>query len=497
LFCDLAGNYRPGLAGTYFLGQEFARPVEGLDVLRSLDQNWGRRRGNGWSGRWVGFIEGPYSGEVTFTAVVTNGIWLRIGQTVVIYGIYDEEERSGKVLMEKGKKLPIMLEFVSWEGRARLQLYWQWQGRKPTIVPSSALSYDPEKLPDTTKQIWKDTEAGWPANGGFWMWGDEMAVAFECGWFKDRPDWMDGHARDKDKENEDIVARSTDGGLTWTDKKYDVLSSDDNMQPSPGGIDFAHPDFAFKCQGERFYYSYDRAKTWHGPFRLRVPGLPGGDNDLESRTNYLVSGKYDCTMFLGVEPEGAEDLAYCARTTNGGKTFDFVSWISPEPDMAQKYERWAVYSGVRLSQDHLIAALRRKINKTQGAIQRLNWIDVFESWDDGKTWIFLSKVADTDIVNSEHNGNPPSILRLKDGRLCVTYGFRAEPFVMCAKLSSDNGETWGKPIILRCCARNWDFGYSRSLQRPDGKVVTVYYFATPHNRDQFIAATIWEPDKIK
>ena len=63
--------------------------------------------------------------------------------------------------------------------------------------------------------------AGWPANGGFWMWGNEMAVAFECGWFKDRPDWQDGHAKD-DRSNEDIVARSSDGGLTWTHKKYDI-----------------------------------------------------------------------------------------------------------------------------------------------------------------------------------------------------------------------------------------------------------------------------------
>jgi hypothetical protein len=260
--------------------------------------------------------------------------------------------------------------------------------------------------------------AGWPANGGFWMWGNEMAVAFECGWFEDRPDWQDGHAKD-DRSNEDIVARSSDGGLTWTHKKYDILSSGDNMQPSPGGIDFTNPDFAFKCQGERFYYSYDRAKTWHGPFRLRVPGLPGGDDDLESRSNFIVNSKNDCFVFLGVEPDNAEDLAYCTRTTNGGKTFDFVGWISPDITKAPKYERWAVYSGVRVSSNHLIAALRRKINKKSGKIKRLNWIDVYESKDNGRTWSFLSKVADTDVVNSDHNGNPPSILKLKDGRLCV------------------------------------------------------------------------------
>ncbi|MHC4648271.1 MAG: hypothetical protein ACYTBJ_22655 [Planctomycetota bacterium] len=84
----------------------------------------------------------------------------------------------------------------------------------------------------------------------------------------------------------------------------------------------------------------------------------------------------------------------------------------------------------------------------------------------------MSKVADTDVPNSDFNGNPPSLLKLRDGRLCLTYGFRAKPCVMCAKFSSDKGKTWSTPVILRAGARNWDFGYSRSLQRPDGKVIT-------------------------
>ena len=52
-------------------------------------------------------------------------------------------------------------------------------------------------------------------------------------------------------------------------------------------------------------------------------------------------------------------------------------------------------------------------------------------------------------------------------------------------------------IILRIGVRNWGFGYSRLLQRPDGKVVTVYYFATPENRNQLIAANSWDPMKVR
>jgi hypothetical protein len=31
------------------------------------------------------------------------------------------------------------------------------------------------------------------------------------------------------------------------------------------------------------------------------------------------------------------------------------------------------------------------------------------------------------------------------------------------------------------------------VQRPDGKLVTVYYYNTASSGERFIAATIWEP----
>ncbi|HUT30468.1 MAG TPA: PA14 domain-containing protein [Sedimentisphaerales bacterium] len=517
----------PGLAGTLFEGCDFTSPADETFYLRNVDHEWGRDHGYAWSARWAGFIEGPLSGEVTFNAVVTDGLRLKIGDSIVIDGFAKDSTRSGKAVMEKGKRVPVILEFISLRGKAELHLYWQWEGHPQTIVPQEALSHDLLESVDTSQTGWPggnvvlpeieappDQEhecvikhvvvydepgryAGWPSNGGFWMWGDEMAVAFECGWFEDKPDEMDGHARDKSRPNEDFVAHSTDGGLTWTHKKYDILSHSDNLLPCPGGVDFTHPDFALKCQGKRFYYSYDRTKTWNGPFKLNVSSLPGGDEKMDSRTVYLVNGKTDCLACFNVDHGNRNDLAFCARTSDGGKSFDFVGWISPEPAKVPKYERWFIFSSARLADNHLLGALQRKYNNREATIKRLNWIDVYESLDNGRSWRFLSKVADTDVVNSDFNGNPPNILKLADGRLCVTYGFRGKPFVMCAQFSSDKGKTWSKPVILRSGARNWDFGYPLSLQRPDGRVVTVYYFATPDNRDQFIAATFWDPSKVK
>lgn len=522
----VAEQLKPGLAGTYFRETDFTRPEHTVDYLDAVDKNWGKNKGSGWSARWSGYIEGPFTGEVTFTAEVVNGIRLLVNGSVVIDGLEETTKRSGKIVLKKGERIPVIIEYICTSGNGRIRLFWAWNGRSRTLVPATALNHDSTGVAATAKEGWPVsiphvspdeipgvTEhacvfqhvtiydepgryAGWPANGGLWVWGNEMAVAFESGWFKDKPDWEDGHARDYSRENEDIVARSLDGGLSWKYTQCPILGGGDPVKPSPGGIDFSHPDFALKLQGPRFYTSYDRARTWAGPFRLDVRGVPKTGGEIQARTCYLDGKGSECRFFIGFRPEGFEDLSCSIRTVDGGKTFELEGWISPEPGLAPRDERWMVYSAVRLQNGHLVAALRRKLNRSGGGVRTLNWIDVYESKDNGRTWTFLSKVTNTTEPNTPYNGNPPSIVSLSDGRLCVTYGFRGRPPTICARLSSDGGLTWTKPVALRTGARNWDIGYSRSLQRGDGKVVTVYYFATPEHRNQFIEATIWDPMRV-
>jgi hypothetical protein len=75
----------------------------------------------------------------------------------------------------------------------------------------------------------------------------------------------------------------------------------------------------------------------------------------------------------------------------------------------------------------------------------------------------------------------------------MTYGYRAEPFSIQARLSSDNGETWSEATILRDGGGNWDLGYTRTVQRPDGKMVTVYYYNDAADAERYISSTIWDP----
>jgi hypothetical protein len=301
---------------------------------------------------------------------------------------------------------------------------------------------------------------GWPANNGVWSWDNEILVGFSRGHFKANES---GHSVDRDKENHTALARSLDGGETWKLEEPESLArSEDNPKPLPGGIRFDDPNFALRVDRDQFRVSYDRGHTWEGPYDLSASfGFK-----LTSRTDYLVNGEDDCFFFLSSEqPEikaaSYRDRAFCARTTDGGKTLKFVSWMTGEPLTV----RSVMPTTVRTAPSQLLSVLRRREGDHC-------WIDACGSDDNGASWKLRGKVVDL----PGKNGNPPSVVRLPDGRLCAAYGTRAEPYGICAKVSADSGQTWGEEILLRCDGRNWDLGYTRTVVRSDGKLVTLYYF---------------------
>jgi hypothetical protein len=335
---------------------------------------------------------------------------------------------------------------------------------------------------------------GWPANNGIWIWGNEILVGFY------QADYVAkdcGHSHGGNGKR--LLARSVDGGESWwIEDPDDFVGDGGQATASPGGIDFAHSDFAMRMGGNQFFVSDDRGKTWQGPYKLPDFGIK---NSLTARTDYIVNGERDCLILLSArEPRveaGEQDRTFCARTTDGGKTFEFVSWMTDEPIEV----RSVMPSTVRCSANQLISAMRRRrdVSITGPNKMKKCWIDVYQSNDNGRTWEFLSQAADT----GTSNGNPPSLVRLRDGRLALTYGVRSvcspyryrwEPQGIRARISDDNGKSWGWEIVLRDDALTWDLGYTRSVQRPDGKIVTIYYYNTEQIPQQHIAATIWDPD---
>ena len=46
---------------------------------------------------------------------------------------------------------------------------------------------------------------------------------------------------------------------------------------------------------------------------------------------------------------------------------------------------------------------------------------------------------------------------------------------------------------LVSCSIAKTLGYPRTVERPDGKILTVYYFNDHKDQERYIAATIWDP----
>jgi len=109
-----------------------------------------------------------------------------------------------------------------------------------------------------------------------------------------------------------------------------------------------------------------------------------------------------------------------------------------------------------------------------------------ESSDGGKTW--------TETRPTRIWGLPPHLIRLRDGRLLVSYGHRRAPFGQRACISADNGGTWDldHEILIRDDAPNGDLGYPASIQMDDHTILTIYYQIDKPGEKTSLMGTLWK-----
>jgi len=221
------------------------------------------------------------------------------------------------------------------------------------------------------------------------------------------------------------------------------------------------------CVGAYVQRSRDGGRTWERqeidlPPMASLADFFGGR--LQLRDGTLLHAVY------GSEKVGEPSTSYVLRSTDGGITWTRHVIAAPE----NPGENFDETSLLELPDGTVLAAIRTG--------QGPDHLWVAWSSDGGVTWT----KRDTGLA-----GHPATLLRLQDGRILMTYGYRHRPFGIRA-IASPDGKTWDPAAlwVLRDDGLNGDLGYPQTVQLADGTLVTVYYFVEQDGIHQ-AACTRW------
>lgn len=218
--------------------------------------------------------------------------------------------------------------------------------------------------------------------------------------------------------------------------------------------------------GEWVIRSTDGGKTW-SPRIPTIVNSPHGPIQLkDGRMLYL--GKQ---LWTGEKKIGA------AESKDDGLTWQWLSEIPTRPgDEVPKglHELHAVEA----ADGTIIAQIRNHNTANKGETLQS------ESKDGGKTWSLPHSIGVW--------GLPSHLLKLRDGRLLMTYGHRRPPFGNQARLSTDNGQTWSYEMIISGDGAGGDLGYPSTVELGDGRLLTVWYEKMKEHPHAVLRQAIWK-----
>lgn len=197
--------------------------------------------------------------------------------------------------------------------------------------------------------------------------------------------------------------------------------------------------------------STDGGHTWSAPYRVPVTS-PHGPIALADGRLLYPGKRY---------PSESGEIGVCV-SPDDGQSWSWLSTIPNRPgDKAQDYHE---LHGVETADGRLVVHIRNHNPANNREILQT------ESTDGGKSW---SIPRPLDVW-----GLPSHLLRLRDGRLVMSYSYRRKPMGNHARLSTDHGRTWSAPIILSDDGTS-DLGYPSTVELPSGQLLTVWYEAQP------------------
>ena len=217
--------------------------------------------------------------------------------------------------------------------------------------------------------------------------------------------WLAAHQRlsaeQRRAELGQWMIRSTDGGVTWSQRFPSIVNSP------------------------------------HGPIQL-------GDGRL---------------LYAGVQLWSPSRGVGVCHSTDDGESW---KWLADIPvrdgDDPKKYHE---LHAVEAADGRLVVHVRNHNSTNMGETLQS------ESTDGGKSWTPPRSIGVW--------GLPSFLLRLRDGRLLMSYGYRRKPYGNQARLSEDHGQTWSQPLTISDDGAGSDLGYPSTVELDGGMLLTVWY----------------------
>ncbi|MBI5821556.1 MAG: exo-alpha-sialidase [Verrucomicrobia bacterium] len=201
--------------------------------------------------------------------------------------------------------------------------------------------------------------------------------------------------------------------------------------------------------GQWMIRSTDGGVTWSARYSSIV-NSPHGPIQL-SDGRLLYAGKELWT--------GEKRMGVC-ESLDDGQTWRWLATIpAREGDDVQK--GYHELHAVETTDGRIIVQIRNH-NKTNAG-ETLQT----ESTDGGKTWSVPHPIGVW--------GLPSHLLRLRSGKLLMTYGHRRPPFGNQARVSDDGGKTWSEPMVISGDGAGGDLGYPSTVELADGTLLSVWY----------------------
>ncbi len=236
--------------------------------------------------------------------------------------------------------------------------------------------------------------------------------------------WLSVHNRLNEQQRQaelgQWMIRSTDGGITWSERYTSVVNSP------------------------------------HGPIQLA-----------DGRLLYAGVKLWDSDRAVGV-----------CESPNDGKTWRWLAKI-PTRD-GDDYKNYHELHAVEATNGRIVVHIRNHNSSNKGETLQC------ESIDGGTSWTTPHSIGVW--------GLPSFLLRLRDGRLLMSYGYRREPFGNQARVSDDHGVTWSEPLTISDDGIGGDLGYPSTVELDDGSLLTVWYEKMKDSTKAVLRQARWSID---